>query len=84
MESSLILKEKLDVVASPVNLNDLVTAFFSNKSACTIRSYRTDLEAFSKFLQVDSIIDAIRILLQDGPGKANLEIMKYKNHLQLI
>jgi len=83
METSLVLKEKLNVVESPVDLNDLISAFFSNKSACTIRAYRTDLEAFAKFVNLDSIITAIRILLESGQGPANLIILKYKNHLLL-
>jgi len=81
METSLVLKEKLDIVESPVDLNDLVTAFFSNKSKCTCRAYRTDLEAFSKFLNVKTIITAIRILLESGQGPANLIILKYKSSL---
>ena len=81
METSLILKEKLDVVESPVDLNDLMSAFFSNKSQCTIRAYRTDLESFSNFVQVDSITDATRILLESGQGQANLIILKYKQSL---
>ena len=84
METSLVPLEKLEIhKSSPVNLNDLLSAYFANKSQCTIRAYRTDLEAYAKFLNVKTIIDAIRILFQDGPGKANLVLLQYKNHLLL-
>lgn len=69
------------VTTSGISLEDLLSAFLSDKSPRTLEAYRRDLVDFQTFLGVSSLTEASRALLSAGPGQANLLSLHYKQHL---
>lgn len=73
----------MELLSSPLNnIQQLMEAFFQNKSRGTVKAYRQDLQSFVKFLEVASVEEAARKLLSAGHGAANLLALQYKNHLR--
>lgn len=70
------------LVPRNTDIEDLLNSFFSNKSPQTIEAYRKDLHDFRRFLRVESIDEAARLLLSHGLGRANTIALKYKAHLK--
>jgi len=64
-----------------VDVEELVSAFFSGKSQRTIESYRRDLQTFCEFLDVPGIGDAVHRLFLGTHREANLTALKYRQHL---
>lgn len=58
----------------------LIDDFLSGKSKETVRAYEEDLRGFGDWFG-NNAEDAIRQLLNCGPGKANQVVVKYKNNL---
>lgn len=69
------------VPAQTIKTQDLLDAFFSNKSEKTILAYRRDLEEFREFLRARDIDEAARTFLSQGLYNANHVALKYKSHL---
>ena len=70
------------LVSRNTDIEDLLNSFLSNKSSQTIEAYRKDLQDFRKFLGLESIDEAARLLLSQGLGHANALALKYKAHLK--
>ncbi len=64
------------------SFDSLITAFLSGRSPQTIEAYRIDLEDFRSYLQVLTIQEAAKVLLEAGPGQANACVLHYRNHLK--
>jgi integrase/recombinase XerC len=64
-----------------IDVEELVTAFFSGKSQRTIESYRRDLQTFCEFIGVAGISYAVRVLFSGSHREANLAALKYRQHL---
>jgi integrase/recombinase XerC len=69
------------LVPGTTDIEDLLSSFLSNKSPKTIEAYRKDLRYFTKFLNVETIEEATKILLSKGLGPANTLALKYKSSL---
>ncbi len=68
-------------IVTDIDVEELVSAFFSGKSQRTIESYRRDLQTFCEFLGVPGISDAVRTLFSGSHREANLIALKYRQHL---
>jgi integrase/recombinase XerC len=56
----------------------LVDDFFAGRKQTTLRTYRQGLLDFTRFLEVDTMADAVEILLSRGPGEANHLALTFK------
>ena len=56
----------------------MVNDFFAGRKETTLRTYRQGLSDFADFLELDTIVDAVEILLTRGPGEANHLALSYK------
>ena len=65
----------------PIQIDELLTAFLSGRSPCTLKAYRQDLADFQTFAKTKNIEVAARVLLDQGHGQANLLLLKYRTHL---
>lgn len=60
------------------SINNLLVAFYSNRSLSTCKSYRNDLEAFRRHLGELTIHDVIHQLIHTPHSQANLTVLHYK------
>lgn len=65
-----------------VSINDLVDAFYKNRSPKTIEAYHGDLSAFAVWCGMSEAKEAIQMLITLHHGAANLKVLSYKDHLQ--
>ena len=68
-------------IITDIDVEELVSAFFSGKSQRTIESYRRDLQTFCEFIGVSGISDAVRALFSGSHREANITALKYRQHL---
>ena len=68
-------------IITDIDVEELVSAFFSGKSQRTIESYRRDLQTFCEFIGVPGISDAVRKLFSGSHREANIISLKYRQHL---
>lgn len=59
----------------------LLATFFDGRSQQTLKAYKTDIENFKKFLNVDSLHEATNLLLLNGHGNANQVVLSYRSFL---
>jgi integrase/recombinase XerC len=76
---SQIVEQDRELMKSDVD--ELLGSFFGGKSEQTIEAYRSDLNNFASFLNVDEINDVAHMLLSSSAGKANSIVLRYKNWL---
>jgi integrase/recombinase XerC len=69
---------KVRVEISP---QGVLGSFLSSKSLRTMRVYRIDLNDFKNFLQVESLEEAVVLLLKNEGGPANALVLSYRTHL---
>ncbi len=69
METQAMVPIQIQALTMNLDTQDLLEAFMSGKSKRTIEAYRKDLEDFGRFLKVETVSEAARILLSDH-GKA--------------
>jgi integrase/recombinase XerC len=69
--------------APPVTdaIGQLVKDFYAGLRSTTLKSYQQALSDFTRFLDVDRVDEAARVLLSRGPGKANQLVFQYRNDL---
>jgi hypothetical protein len=65
----------------PVQIDELLKAFLSGRSPCTLKAYRQDLVDFQSFARTNDVEAAARVLISQGHGQANLLLLKYRTHL---
>lgn len=75
---------KIDDAIVPKNnvgINDLVDAFYKNRSPKTIEAYQGDLTVFSVWCGMSEAKEAIQMLISLHHGAANLKVLSYKDYL---
>ena len=72
---------KLPKVSVELSPKSVLEAFFTSKSALTTRVYRMDLNDFKTFLQVESLEEAVSLLLKNEGGPANALALSFRTHL---
>ena len=78
---------KLELISTSLNrttsedLNSLLKTFFEGLREQTVKAYRSDLEDFRTFINVDSLEAAADHLFSSGHGFANQIAFSYRAHL---
>jgi integrase/recombinase XerC len=62
-------------------VDDLLEVFLSGRKQTTIRAYKQDLQSFTRFVECNSVYDAMSEFLTLTQGQANFTAMTYKNYL---
>src|SRR5437879_362064 len=60
----------------------LLKAFLSGRSKQTLRAYSADLRAFARWAGVATAEEAVRLLLEAGPGSANGAALAWRAAMQ--
>jgi len=74
-------REVAGTTLDPAKVAELIRTFLESKSPKTVRAYSGDLREFARFVGVETVEDAARVLFRHGLGEANLLALRYKNDL---
>ena len=86
MERAAVTEHLPDIIpptvpARNIEIDELLSAFLSGKSAKTIIAYGRDLDEFRQFLGAENINEAARRFFAGSLGEANYIGLQYKQHL---
>jgi integrase/recombinase XerC len=65
----------------PPECGAVIKDWLRGLTPCTRVAYSGDLGDFAKFVGLDTSLEALRVLVEQGPGTANVTAMRYKTYL---